>query len=243
MKKKKNTVIHILSWCLLFSLPIMLLTVKVKTNTVSSLADTKKLSTSFFPVVNESPASSETSSESEEEDTKTVVKEVKKEATSAVKPVVTEVKSEEEYENMKEQMAEDVTVPPKEVTPEVTAPDALETFSGNMSGYGPYQDDDGSWHLFRTATGWDLRNSIYYQDAKYGSLRIVASDTSIKKYSVVRCTLSNGTIINAIVLDRGDKNIGRGKKFEFDLAYKSATEAWQNGVLKNVKFEILRDGK
>ena len=39
------------------------------------------------------------------------------------------------------------------------------------------------------------------------------------------------------------KNIGRGKKFEFDLAYSSATEAWQNGVLKNVKFEILRDGK
>ncbi len=242
MKKKKNTIVHILSWCLLFSLPIMLLTVKVSTNTVSSLADTKKLSTSFFPVVNESPASSETSTE-DEEDTKTVVKEVKKESTPAVKPVVTEVKSEEEYENMKEQMAEDVTAPPQEVTPEVTAPDALETFTGNMSGYGPYQDKDGDWHLFRTATGWDLRNSIYYQDSKYGSLRIVASDTSIKKYSVVRCTLSNGSVINAIVLDRGDKNIGRGKKFEFDLAYKSATEAWQNGVLKNVKFEILRDGK
>ena len=121
--------------------------------------------------------------------------------------------------------------------------DNLETFTGNMSGYGPYQDSDGGWHLFRTATGWDLRNSIYYQDSKYGSLRIVASDTSIKKYSVVRCTLSNGTVINAIVLDRGDKNIGRGKKFEFDLAYKSATEALRNGVLKNVKFEILRDGR
>ena len=98
MKKKKNTIVHILSWCLLFSLPIMLLTVKVSTNTVSSLADTKKLSTSFFPVVNESPASSETPTE-DEEDTKTVVKEVKKEATPVVKPVVTEVKSEEEYEN------------------------------------------------------------------------------------------------------------------------------------------------
>ena len=136
MKKKKNTIVHILSWCLLFSLPIMLLTVKVSTNTVSSLADTKKLSTSFFPVVNESPASSETPTE-DEEDTKTVVKEVKKETTPVVKPVVTEVKSEEEYENMKEQMAEDVTTPPQEVTPEVTAPDALETFTGNMSGYGP----------------------------------------------------------------------------------------------------------
>ena len=51
--------------------------------------------------------------------------------------------------------------------------------------------------------------------------------------------------MNVIVRDNGDKNIGigEGRKFVLDLAYNSASEAWDAGVLTNVKFELLRKGR
>ena len=245
MKKRNGKIFSVINWVLLFSLPVILLTVNVKTHTINSDADTKTLATSFISKVDENI----TTPEVEEEK----VEEKKEEDVKPVQKVATTVKTETEYEDMKEKMAESVKSPEQPVAPpSENAPDALETYYGNMSGYGPWIDDNNIWHLYRTATGWDLRskenggNGIYDYDSKYGTVRIVASNNSqIPKYSILRCTLSNGSVMNVIVRDNGDKNIGigEGRKFVLDLAYNSASEAWNVGVLTNVKFELLRKGR
>lgn len=48
---KKNKYIYIINWLLLFSIPAILVTVDVQTNTVSSTISTKNLKTSLFETV------------------------------------------------------------------------------------------------------------------------------------------------------------------------------------------------
>ena len=180
-KKKKNRFIKILNYVLIFSLPVMLLTVNIKTNTINSSLATKTLATSFISKVEE-VAANEISEEKSVEKLNDILKPSQVQEKNVT---VEEVKTEDEYKAMKEEMADSVTIPiGKEIAPDEISTDAIETFYGNMSGYGPWQDENGGWHLYRTATEWDLRNgNIYYQDPTYGKLRIVASDNkTVEKY-------------------------------------------------------------
>ena len=88
-----------------------------------------------------------------------------------------------------------------------------------------------------TASNYDVRNTIYYNDATYGILRIVAmKDLSL--YSVIKINnYKLGGDIYAIVLDRG---VGSGV---IDLAVENESKASQLGIQNNVEIEIIRSGK
>lgn len=242
MKKNNRKVkfVSVLNWVILFSLPVILLTVNIRTNTITSSNDTKTLATSLFTKVIENKEEVPLKTE-EVKNVKAVVKE---EPTKKI--VATKVKTEEDYEAARKKMEESVPTPPPVVEKKYSL--GLK-FTGNMSGYGPwFNEEKNKWELEVTSKGHNLRTQgIYTNDSTYGKVRIVAADTTtdenryyiLPTYSIIKCTLTDGTTFNVIVLDRGDKNIGRGKKFEFDLAYESEDQAT---TLKNVSFEILRMG-
>lgn len=75
-----------------------------------------------------------------------------------------------------------------------------------------------------TASGYNVRNTIYYNDPTYGKLRIVAMK-DLKLYSVIRIKKYD-TEIYAIVLDRG---VGSGV---IDLLVENEKKAKEN------KYEI-----
>lgn len=124
------------------------------------------------------------------------------------------------------------TVPEKVVSIKV-----LSTFGGQLTGYGP--DCKGCSGI--TAYGYDVSNGhIYYEDATYGSIRIVAADKKYTFGTVVRITAPNVSSepFIAIVLDRG----GGIKGTHLDLLYSSESETKVVGRQKNVTYEILRNG-
>jgi len=118
----------------------------------------------------------------------------------------------------------------------------LETLIGSLVGYGPdcYGCTSG-----KTASGKYIGDgNIYYYDAAYGTIRIVAGDYSYPFGTIVR--ISNVDFYNdepfyAIVLDRGG-DIGKNNKFMFDLLFASEQEALALGKEINIKFEIMRLG-
>ena len=120
----------------------------------------------------------------------------------------------------------------------------LDTYFGVLTGYGP----DCYGCSGRTSSGYDVSNTITYNDSEYGEIRILAagtlSDTStapLDFYSIVRVSnVPNMEPFIAIVLDRGG-NVGYGKGTLFDLLFSSESEAMHK--TDNVKFEILRYGK
>ena len=89
----------------------------------------------------------------------------------------------------------------------------------------------------KTATGYDISKTIYYNDATYGKLRIVAMK-DLQLYSVIKIkNYKLGGDIYAIVLDRG---VGSGV---IDLAVENESKASQLGIQNNVEIEIIRSGK
>ncbi len=119
-----------------------------------------------------------------------------------------------------------VDVPTKEV---------LASYTGDISHYAA--DCRGCTGV--TASGYNIRNTLYYSDQEFGNVRIVAADGSIPFGTIIRIRTTNDVIL-AIVLDRG--GIGFGKKYLFDLLCESEQEAYQLGVLRNTSIEILRKG-
>ena len=90
----------------------------------------------------------------------------------------------------------------------------------------------------RTATGYDISKTIYYNDATYGKVRIVATCSKYPLYSIIKIKdykLGGDTL--AIVLDRG---VGCGT---IDLAVKNEKTASKYGIQKNVQIEVLRNGR
>lgn len=121
----------------------------------------------------------------------------------------------------------------------VSSPDynVIETYTGSLTGYGP----DCRGCSGKTASGYDVSNTITYNDEEYGEIRILAADKSIQMYSIVR--VSNVPSMEpfiAIVLDTGG-NVGFGKGTLFDLLFSKESEAMHK--VNNVTFEILRKGK
>ena len=89
----------------------------------------------------------------------------------------------------------------------------------------------------RTATGYDISKTIYYNDPTHGKLRIVAMK-DLQLYSVIKINnYKLGGDIYAIVLDRG---VGSGV---IDLAVENESKASQLGIQNNVEIEIIRSGK
>lgn len=117
--------------------------------------------------------------------------------------------------------------------------DVKNTLVGTMSGYGP----DCRGCSGGLAVGWNARNgNIYYTDATYGRIRIVAGDRSLPFGTIIRVVNSNaGVPFYAIVLDRGG-DIGIGRRYMFDLLFASEADASRWGLSKNTTFEIVRYG-
>lgn len=89
----------------------------------------------------------------------------------------------------------------------------------------------------KTATGYDLSKTIYYNDKTYGKVRVVAMCSKYPSYSIIKIKnyRSSGDIL-AIVLDRG---VGCGT---IDLAVENEKTASKYGIQRNVQIEILRRG-
>lgn len=117
-------------------------------------------------------------------------------------------------------------------------------FTGSMTAYGKdcCGSDPSRWGI--TSSGYDLKQSLTYNDPTYGSVRIVASDKNFKLYSIIQINDPIDGSYNAIVLDRAGSVIGLNKTKKFDLAVESESYASSNyGVHKNVTFQVLRVGK
>lgn len=113
----------------------------------------------------------------------------------------------------------------------------IETFTGSITGYGP----DCNGCSGKLGSGRDVRNgNIYYEDSKYGTLRIIAADKKYPYGSIFR--ISNSRVLEeptlAIVLDRG----GAIKGNKIDLLYKSQNSI-PSGVTQNdITIDIVRLG-
>lgn len=180
-----------------------------------------------------------------------VVKEENKEEVKSVeikeeKPIIEEKKEEQiavtepKKEEVKEEVIkQEVVEKTEEVKPTTNV---IETLVGNLVGYGP---DCYGCTSFKTASGKYIgEGNIYYDDATYGKVRIVAGDYSYPFGTIVR--ISNVDFYNdepfyAVVLDRGG-NIGKNKKFLFDLLFASENDALALGKEINIKYEIMRLG-
>lgn len=152
--------------------------------------------------------------------------------------------------NSLETKDEETSVTPLE--PDFSDKKVLETFTGSLTGYGPDCYGCGG----RTSTGYDLRENIYYDDAEYGTIRIVAADKYFPFYSIIRISNVPGMEpFIAIVLDRGGdvgwyRNSVSGeimfdsqKGTLFDLAFTTEKDPNILGKTNNVKFEVLRSGR
>ena len=171
--------------------------------------------------------------------------------------VIVELTSVDEKEELSEKVKEEDTnlevnkeevkeeTPKKEegnvipLTPDFIDRVAIETFTGNLTGYGPDCVGGGG----KTSTGYDLTQNIYYEDAEFGIVRIVAADEYFPFYSIIRISGVPGMdSFLAIVLDRGG-NVGFDKGTLFDLAFINEKDPGIIGLTPNVKFEMLRNGK
>ena len=124
-------------------------------------------------------------------------------------------------------------------TIDTSAHQVLQTVSGSLSHYG---HDCYGCTSGRTASGYDISDGkIYYNDASFGSVRIVAAGYEYPIGSILRLTNVESTPIIAIVLDRGGA-IGSGKSFTLDLLTESNAKAYQLGVRHDILIEVLRLG-
>ena len=114
----------------------------------------------------------------------------------------------------------------------------LDTFYGNVTAYTPYCEGC----IGITASGYDVRNNIYYQDSEYGNIRVIAADPSIPFGTIIKLSsMNNYDDIITIVLDRGGA-IGNNTNAQADLLFDNEYIALDFGRKYNVKFEILRFG-
>ena len=85
----------------------------------------------------------------------------------------------------------------------------------------------------KTDSGYNVKDTIYYNDSVYGKVRIIAFN-KLPLYSIVKIKDYKGSEIIAIVLDRGTNHI--------DLLVNNEKEANKLGVTRS-DIEILRSGK
>ncbi len=113
----------------------------------------------------------------------------------------------------------------------------LESFNGVVTAYTSYCDGC----IGITKSGYNVKNTIYYNDKEYGKIYIVAADKKYKLGSIVRLSDIEGyNDIIAIVLDRGSL-IGNNKSSQIDLLLKTDKECINFGR-RNAFIEVLRSG-
>lgn len=146
-----------------------------------------------------------------------------------------EVKEDEKQVEIEEEPV--VLAEPEVKQPNVSDHQALDTYVGTLTGYGP--NCVGCSGM--TSSGYDVRNTTTYVDSEFGEVRILAADGMFDFYTIVRVSnVPNMEPFIAIVLDRGG-NVGFGKGTLFDLLFADESQALHK--TDNVTFEILRDGK
>ena len=115
---------------------------------------------------------------------------------------------------------------------------ALESFYGTITGYGP--DCDGCIGI--TASGYDVRDTIYYNDREFGLIRIIAADKGYPFGTIIKLSNIDGyNDMITIVLDRGSA-IGNNKRSQADILFASEDLSYDFGRIYDVKFEVLRYG-
>lgn len=227
----KNKITNIINWVLLFSLPVIVLTSNVETDTIKSEVKTKNLATSLFTQVEEvqKNKNDDDNEKLNEEDSKTEeVEEKQKEAQDEKQQVKTTTSNATDNETTEQPVIKE------DVQEEVSN---VLTYSGSMS----YYKATCSGCSGVTASGFDVSDGrLYYYDSTYGNVRIIAAGQEIKTWSIVKIKNSSfGQDVLAIVLDRGG-NIGNGKKFLIDMLTNSNES--RSGIEK-VTIEVLREGK
>ena len=116
--------------------------------------------------------------------------------------------------------------------------EVLDKFTGTITGYGP--DCDGCIGI--TASGYDVRNTIYYNDKTYDKVRVLAADKSLPFGTIIKVSnLENYNDFIGIVLDRGSAISFDGFS-QIDLLFESENYSYNFGRHQNVIFEILRLG-
>ena len=123
----------------------------------------------------------------------------------------------------------------EEIKKEIKKNEVIKTYNGSITAYGP----DCKGCIGITASGYNVKKTIYYNDKEYGKVRILAADRKLPFGTIVRIKGLKKPI-TAIVLDRGSA-IGFNKKAYFDLLYPSEKESNNFGRQK-ATFEILRMG-
>lgn len=161
--------------------------------------------------------------------------------TTEIEPKINwELVQEDLHEVLKTTTTTTTTTKNVKVTKKTTTT-TTKNYSGHKSGldwiithYGP----DCKGCSGTTASGYKVKNTIYYNDKTYGKLRIVAAPKIFKLYTVLKIKTGKETYY-AIVLDRG----GAIKGNKLDLLVESEKKSSKLGVIKNAKVEILRSGK
>lgn len=116
--------------------------------------------------------------------------------------------------------------------------EVLDKFTGTITGYG--HDCDGCIGI--TASGYDVRNTIYYNDKTYNKVRVLAADKSLPFGTIIKVSnLENYNDFIGIVLDRGSAISFTGAS-QIDLLFESENYSYDFGRKHNVTFEILRLG-
>lgn len=114
----------------------------------------------------------------------------------------------------------------------------IDKFTGTITGYGP--DCDGCIGI--TASGYDVRNTIYYNDKTYNNVRVLAADKSLPFGTIIKVSnLKDYNDFIGIVLDRGSAISFDGFS-QIDLLFESEDYSYNFGRKENVIFEILRLG-
>lgn len=131
-----------------------------------------------------------------------------------------------------EEVVEPVVVAPvviAEPEPEVITQATTETYEATA--YTAYCD---TGCIGITASGYDVRNSIYTSDG----LRVIATDPAVvPMYSIVNVTLADGTTFKAQALDTGGAINGN----RIDILVASRAEAITLGR-QAVEIEVIRRG-
>lgn len=160
-----------------------------------------------------------------------VVKKVEIDCVQPVAPVMEE--PEEDIKEEKIEIQQESAKPDK--SDEVLEDFIMDSITASITHYGP--DCKGCSGV--TASGYNVKNTIYYDDVEYGQVRIVAMDKSIPLYSIIRINDYKDGNFLAIVLDRG----GAIKGNKIDILVNSEQEATKLGVQKKASVDILRRGK
>ena len=114
----------------------------------------------------------------------------------------------------------------------------LDKFIGTITGYGP----DCYGCIGITSSGYDVRNTIYYNDKTYNNVRVLAADKSLPFGTIIKVSnLKDYNDFIGIVLDRGSAISFDGFS-QIDLFFESEDYSYNFGRKENFIFEILRLG-